>query len=379
MAVWWCRFAALCGQSFLPSLPVETPAEPMGRVLTPSNPNDLRRIRTIIAYMGSTLDVSHVMQVVEIIDPARLAAVRAVQQVRAKQLAAMKDAITSADEYLESKAKRPLAHEFAMACATANGAQQGNPLLLFHGTRALRPADVVCSGGPSMDHSADAAFYGRGIYASTSAAYVQRAYAHRLDDRACLLSGVRQMLAVVGVAGNTYNARTRKRLSWDSVRAGVPSVAATSATPETKLDVHSVSGYLDSSCSSRNFAFFYDTDVAPAYLITYRAREVAAPPARPAPSAARPFFLCVPGHGGYAPSPVWASRLSPPAQHAAPGSPAWPGSGPSSGSSGVARAAAAPTSAAGTFAALPHVGQPSPAANQHQQQASAAQRCHLGL
>ena len=293
-------FAATCGQNFLPSLPSETPAEPMGRVLNPSNKDDLRRIRAIIAYMGSTLEVNHVMQIVEIIDPARVASVRAVQQVRAKQLAAMKDAITATEEFLGNRAKRPLAHSFAMACASAKGAEQGNPLLLFHGTRALRPADVVCSGGPSMDHSADAAFYGRGIYASTSARYVQRAYAHRLDDRACLLSGVRQMLAVVGVAGNTYNARTRKRLSWDSVRAGVPSVPATSMSREMKLDVHSVSGYLDSSCDSRNFAFFYDTDVAPAYLITYRAREaaVATPPqpvvsTAPAP-AASPFFLGVP-------------------------------------------------------------------------------------
>lgn len=273
------RYATQC-QRFIPTMPDAILSEPMGRVLDPELPGDNAKIQYIIRYMGATAKVGHVLQVVEIIDPVRLPAVHAVMRVRGRQLGAMKTAVDEAQAQCEQAGDDPalpsiqdceVGYGYAAACASSDGASTGNPLMLFHGTKARRPADVVCAGGPSMDHSADAAFYGRGIYGSTSAAYVQRAYAHRVDERCSLLSDVRQVLAFVGVAGNVYNARTVRPVHLDTVRSTAPTIRNSSAAgTATKLNVHSISGYLDMSCASRNFAFFYDNDVAPAYLITYR-------------------------------------------------------------------------------------------------------------
>ena len=265
------QFAMKCGEIVpqpraSPLSPSPTPfVEPMGRVLDPSVPDDMRRIRLVIAYMGCTLRASHVMQIVEIVDPGRLPAMKNVMALRAAQLRRMKTAIDTAS--VDWERGTPAAAKFARACAESPSAYTGNALMLFHGSRSLQPADVVCQGGPSMDHSSDSSFYGRGIYGSTSAQYVRRSYVHRASNRAGLMSGVCQMLAFVGVAGNTYNAGLARGIRRDAVRGTVVGADPTGGTP---LQIHSASGYLNATCNDRNFAFYFDHDVTPAYLITFR-------------------------------------------------------------------------------------------------------------
>ena len=267
------------------------------RVLQLSDPSDKAKFDYVTKYMASTLHVGHVLEVMEVCNPSRRAALGGRRQAIARQLAQ----VTNAADTMERALGRHCSHHIRKAiaharkAAAAQTASSGNMLGLWHGTGGADPVDVLVGDGPSLDHSRDDGYYGRATYASSSARYCHNNnYAHRCAPGKFMMTNVHQVLLLACVAGNVANVGTQQKLRLDTVRStlkqeldfvlsqlpqklSAKEVANVRDAWSFLAQPNSISGYSGvanpgsfQSHAERKFGFYKDMDTCPMFLVSYR-------------------------------------------------------------------------------------------------------------